>query len=107
MDWGHHELVSSHKITGYHYPLLAKFYLIFRDLPNYGEDHLDAIIQRHSNRDFKAPKSQKSSEKPENQTKLDKRARREAKIKKRLEDGDNVERHIKSFSVRKAPLYNK
>ena len=62
-------------------------------------------MKLNCNRDFKQKgTNQQKSEKP---SKLDKRARREAKIKKRLEDGTNTEKHIKSFSARKAPLYNK
>jgi len=83
--------------------VLAKFY------GELGSELMDTIIGRCSNCDFKqkhVSTKQKTDQTSTKQSKVDKRMRREAKIKRRLEDDTSTEKHIKSFSARKAPLYN-
>merc|ERR1719447_866731 len=79
---------------------MAKFYHF---MPN---EEIETIVENNSDKDFKhKQKSNKSNEKSSSKPITDKKKRREEKVRKRLEN-ETFDSHIKSYSVRKAPLYN-
>ena len=79
--------------------VMAKFYHFM------SHEEIETIVENNSDKDFKhKQKSNKSNEKSKPIT--DKKKRREEKVRKRLEN-ETFDSHIKSYSVRKAPLYNK
>ena len=81
--------------------VMAKFYHF---MPN---EEIEAIVENNSDKDFKhKQKSNKSNERSSSKPITDKKKRREEKVRKRLEN-ETFDSHIKSYSVRKAPLYNK
>ena len=81
--------------------VMAKFYHF---MPN---EEIETIVENNSDKDFKhKQKSNKSNEKSSSKPITDKKKRREEKVRKRLEN-ETFDSHIKSYSVRKAPLYNK
>ena len=70
-------------------------------------EEIETIVENNSDKDFKhKQKSNKSNEKSSGKPITDKKKRREEKVRKRLEN-ETFDSHIKSYSVRKAPLYNK
>ena len=65
-----------------------------------GEKNVASVTVRHANQIFKQKNKQQKIKKTKEEKVRD-------RVERRLANQSNVNDHIKSYSVRKAPLYNK